>query len=75
MKVISAACWSSYRFNAIAESSECQDHFASPPFSGLGVHGWTALFVTHPAVQNDPDQTTKPVGDRADGLAALYEIS
>ena len=26
-KVISAACWNSYRFSAIAEPSECQDDF------------------------------------------------
>jgi hypothetical protein len=55
------SCWTAFRrwseADAVAEASEFPDHLGR------------ATFVIHDAVvQNLPDQTTEPMGDRANGL-------
>src|SRR5713101_3808790 len=65
---IRLSCWSSYRFHSIAEAAKFPNHSISAPASGLCVHCGASFFVTHTLVQNDPNQTTKPMGNGTDGL-------
>ena len=56
------------QFDAIAERSQFADHLARPHLLSLRADRWAAFFVPNALVQNLPNQTTEPVGDRADGL-------
>jgi len=57
-----------YRFNSVAEASEFADHFGSAALLRPLAHSWAAFLVTDLLVQNQPDEATKPMGDRADRL-------
>ena len=62
------ARWSWEKFDAMAEPSQFANHGASADLLGLHADGGPAFFVAHALVQDLPDQSTQPVGDRADRL-------
>ena len=44
------------------------DHSRGALLLGLFGDGWAAFFVTDSLVQDQPDQSTVPMGNRPDGL-------
>ena len=58
----------------MSTTSQLSDHLARPHLLRLFAHGWTTLFIPNPFVKNLPDQTTQPVGDRANSLGVPSRI-
>src|SRR5262249_6632746 len=67
-RVENPSCWSSRRFDSIAETTEFPDHSNGATSSRVCVHRRTAFLVSYTPVQNDPDQSAQPMGDGPDGL-------
>jgi hypothetical protein len=71
-KIPSALCWIAWLnihwLNPIAEESELPDHLRSAGSHRPFAHRWAPFLITDPAVQNYPDQPTKPMGNCDDGL-------
>src|SRR6516165_6337758 len=76
-----ASCWielNSQRFDPVAKASELPDHSGSAHSLRPFVHGPAPFLVADPLMQNHPDQPTKPMGNRSDGLIvsqAWYEAA
>ena len=52
----------------IAETSQFPDHLARPHLLRFFADGWPAFLVPNAFVEDLPNQTTQPVGGRADDL-------
>jgi len=52
----------------IAQTPELPDHSPRAPLFRLFGDGWAAFLVTDSLVQDQPDQSTLPMGNRPDGL-------
>jgi len=56
------------RFDSVAEVSQCTDHTQSARSLGLLTHCWAAFLIANAFMQNDPDQLTQAMRNRADGF-------
>src|SRR5215467_4235261 len=62
------SCRSAQGFDSVAEAAKFPDHSISAVSSCLCTQRGTSLFVTQTAMENNPDQATKPMGDGPDSL-------
>ena len=62
------SCCRDQGFDSIAKVPKFADHSISAMSSCLCTHRGTSLFVTHTAMENDPDEAAKPMGNGPDGL-------
>jgi hypothetical protein len=57
-----------YQFDSIAEASELSDHFRSPGLLVLFADSGATFIVMNSLVEDLPDETTLPMGNRPDSL-------
>ncbi len=64
----SVARLKSERLYFIAQATKLSNHSCRAASLGFLAYGRASFLVTDPLVQNDPNQSTKPMGDCSDGL-------
>jgi hypothetical protein len=62
------SCRHDQGFDSIAKVPKFADHSISAMSSCFCTHRGTSLFVTHTAMENDPDEAAKPMGNGPDRL-------
>ncbi len=64
----SVARLNAQRLYFVAQGTELPNHSRCAASLRFMTHGRTSFLVTDPLVQNDPNQSTKPMRDCSDGL-------
>ena len=70
------------RFDPVAEESQFSDHLRGAALPGVSTHRRAPFLVVNSLVQDQPDKSTKPMANCADGLmvsqarqqAAVYDF-
>ena len=64
----SVARLNTQRLYFIAQATKLPNHSRRAASLRFLAHGWASFLVTDPLVQNDPNQSTKPMRDCSDGF-------